>query len=92
MRDRNVLYIHQIKTDDKEMKIKRMVSPTNTPGEDYGFRLNPDFLSVIYMAADKEAQCQIVSKNRRKQDDGKKCEMIQFCKKGIMHHQKRDLW
>ena len=54
------------------MKRQRMVRLTNTPGEDDGCRLNPYSSSGTYMTAVKEAQCLIVVKNRRKQDEVKK--------------------
>ena len=70
-RDQNILPLHQIKTVDGEMKRWRMVSLNNKPGEDDGCRLNPDSSPGIYMNAVKEAQCCIVAKNRRKQDEVK---------------------
>ena len=48
-----------------------MVFINNTPGEDNGYRLNPDSSSGLYTNAVKEAQCRIVAKNKRKQDEVK---------------------
>ena len=62
-----VLPLHQIKTVERDMKIRRMVRITNTPGEDDGCRLNPDSSSGIYITSENEAQCRIVAENRRKQ-------------------------
>ena len=53
------------------MKRQMMVRIKNTPVENYGCRLNPESSSGIYMTAVKEAQCHIVAKNRRKQDEVK---------------------
>ena len=66
VRTRNVLPLHQIKTVEREMKRRRTTCITNTPGKDDGCRLKPDSSSVIYMTSVKEAQCHIVSENRRK--------------------------
>ena len=56
VRTRTVLPLHQIKTVDREMNIRRMVRINNTPVEDDGFRMNPDSSSGIYMTAVNEAQ------------------------------------
>ena len=61
VRDRTVLPIHQIKTFERYIKMRRMVRLANTPGEDDGSRLNPDYSSGIYMTAVKEYQCRIVA-------------------------------
>ena len=63
-----VLTLHQIKTVERETKRQRIVRLTNTPGEDDGFRLNPDSSSGIYMTSVREAQCYTVAKNRRKNE------------------------
>ena len=49
-----------------------MVCIINTPGEDDGFRLNPDSSPVRYINVVKEAQLLIVDDNRRKQDEVEK--------------------
>ena len=54
------------------MNRKSMVCLTNTPGEDYGCRLNPYSSSGIYMTSVKEAQWRIVDKNRINQYEVKK--------------------
>ena len=41
-RDRTVLPLHQIKTSKKEMKKRRTVRLTKTPGENDGGRINTD--------------------------------------------------
>ena len=71
MRDRNDPSLHQIKTVKREMKIRKMVRLTNTPGEYDGCKMNPDSSSGIYMTTAKESQCRIVDKNRTKQDEVK---------------------
>ena len=45
--------LNQIKTAKRETKRQRIVCLTNIAGEDYGFRLNPNYSSGIYMAAVK---------------------------------------
>ena len=65
------LTLHQIKAVKREMKGRIMVRITKTPGEDDGYRLNPDSSSGIYTTLVNEAQCHIVTKNRRKQDEVK---------------------
>ena len=42
------LTLHQIKAVKREMKGRIMVRITKTPGEDDGYRLNPDSSSGIY--------------------------------------------
>ena len=71
VRTQTFLPIHQINTVYREMKRQMMVRIKNTPVENYGCRLNPESSSGIYMTAVKEAQCHIVAKNRRKQDEVK---------------------
>ena len=41
VRTLTVIPLHQIKTAEIEMNIRRMVRLTNTPGEDDGHRMNP---------------------------------------------------
>ena len=43
LRSLTVLILHQIKTVQRELKIQRIVCITNTTGEDYGCRMNPDY-------------------------------------------------
>ena len=50
-----ILTFHQINTVGRKMKRRRMARLTNTPGEYYGCRLNPDYSSHIYMTELKEA-------------------------------------
>ena len=68
MRYWTVLPLHQIKTVESEMKIRRIVCINNTLVEDDWCKLKPDSSSGIYMTVVKEARCRIVYKNRRKQD------------------------
>ena len=49
-----------------------MVCITDAPYDYGGCRHNPDSLPDIYMTSVMEAQCHIVDKNRRKQDEVKK--------------------
>ena len=49
-----------------------MVGITKTPGDNYGYRYNPDLFSGIYMTSVTEFQCHIVAKNRIKQDEAKR--------------------
>ena len=42
VRNRTVLPLNQIKTVNRDMKILKMLRIINTPGGDYGCRLNPD--------------------------------------------------
>ena len=42
VRTRTVLPLNQIKTFERDMKRRRIVRITKTPGEHDGFRLNPD--------------------------------------------------
>ena len=67
-----VLTLHQIKKVDREMKRRRMVYLTNTPGDDSGYRLNPNSSSGIYITEVKESKCRIVAENRREQYEVKK--------------------
>ena len=92
VRTRTVLPLHQIKTAEMEIKGQNMVHIKNTPVENYGYRMNPDSYSGIYMTSLMEYQCRIVAEDRRKTRRGKrKCETIQFCQKGSPHHQVREL-
>ena len=71
MRTRTVLPLYQINTVEREMNIQSMVYINNNPVEDDGCRLKPDSYSGIKTTTVKEAQCRIVAKNRRKQDEVK---------------------
>ena len=54
-----------------------MLRITKTPGDDYGCRQNPESALGIYMTLVMEAQCCIVTKNWRKQDEVKQ-NTVQF--------------
>ena len=71
MRSQTVLTLHQVKTVESKMKIRRMINLTNTPVEDNGCSLNPDSSSVIHMTKVNEAHFRIVAENIRKQDEVK---------------------
>ena len=64
---------------------------TNTPGEHNICRHNPESLTGIYISASMEAQCHIVSENRRKQDESKKTVQVNAVKEGFPYHQVRDI-
>ena len=51
MRTRNVLPLRPIKTFERYMKRRRTINITNTPCDDYGFSINPDASSGIYITA-----------------------------------------
>ena len=68
VRAQTFLILHQIKTDEREMKRRRIVRIKHTPVEDNGCRLNLDSSSGICMTTVKEAQFHIKAENRRKQD------------------------
>ena len=68
IRTGTVLLIQEIKTVERDIKCRRMVSTTKTPGDYDGYRQKPDSLPGIYMAVVVEAQCRIVTTNLRKKD------------------------
>ena len=51
-----ILSQQKIKTDEKKMKMRRILCITKTPGGDYGYRKNPDSSSFIYMTPAIEDQ------------------------------------
>ena len=62
-RTRTVLNLQEIKTSKRDIKIQRMVSITKVPGDDYGFRHNPDSSQGIYMTLVIKSKCHIFAKN-----------------------------
>ena len=48
-----------------EMRKRRMVRIPNREREEEGIRMNPDSSAGIYFTASVEAQCRMISENRK---------------------------
>ena len=54
-----------------EMRKRRMVRMPNRDKTEEGRRMNPDSSSVIYVTASVEAQCRLISQNRKMKEETK---------------------
>ena len=61
---RTIIPIQEIKTDEMEMRKRRMIRMPNRDKEEEGRRMIPDSSAGIYVTASVETQCILIAQNR----------------------------
>ena len=60
-----------MKAAEMEMRKRIMVRMPNRGGEEEGRRMNPDSSAGVYVTASVEAQCRLISQNRKMKEEEK---------------------